>query len=255
MSAPPAQELQARAGWRSVDFISDLHLQAGEPATFEAWRAYMAAPAADALFILGDLFEMWVGDDEAAQPGFQADCAGVLRATAARIPVFFLHGNRDFLVGPALMAATGVTLLQDPTAFTFAGQRWLLTHGDALCLGDVAYLRFRAEVRKEAWQRDYLALPLAERHLIAQAVRGHSDGRKKEEIVYADVDTPAALDWLEAAGAATMIHGHTHRPGEHQLDAAHKRIVLTDWDAAARPPRLEALRLTSDGGVRRVALA
>lgn len=252
---PAAQELQAPAGWRSVDFISDLHLQAGEPATFEAWRGYMAAPAADALFILGDLFEVWVGDDETAAPGFAADCAAILRATAARIPVFFLHGNRDFLAGAALMAETGVTLLQDPAVLAFAGRRWLLTHGDALCLEDVDYLRFRAQVRDADWQRNFLALPLDERRRFARNVRGESEERKRSVETYADVDAPTALAWLRSNAAATMIHGHTHRPGEHALDATHRRVVLSDWDAAAQPPRLEALRLDSDGALQRVRLA
>jgi UDP-2,3-diacylglucosamine hydrolase len=255
VSAPEAQELRAPPGWRQVDFISDLHLQASEPSTFEAWRRFMAATPADALFILGDLFEVWVGDDELLEPGFAADCADVLRATAARIPVFFLHGNRDFLVGAGWAEATGVTLLQDPAVLAFAGIRWLLTHGDALCLDDVDYLRFRAEVRQAAWQRAFLALPLAERRVIARGMRGHSEERKKAGAAYADVDARAALEWMTAARAGTMVHGHTHRPGDHWLDASRRRVVLSDWEAEAQPPRLEALRVQSDGAVRRVALA
>lgn len=255
MPAPEAQELPAPPAWQEVDFISDLHLQAGEAATFEAWRRFMAATPADALFILGDLFEVWVGDDAALEPGFAADCAAVLRATASRIPVYFLHGNRDFLVGARLLEATGVVLLQDPCVLAYGGTRWLLTHGDALCLGDTAYLRFRGEVRQDAWQHAFLARPLAERHAIARGLRGESEARKKTDAVYADVDTPAALAWMDAASAETMIHGHTHRPGEHQLDARRTRLVLSDWDATAQPPRLEALRIRRDGAWRRVAPA
>ena len=249
-----AREVPAGAAWRSVELISDLHLQPEAPATFEAWRRYMAATPADALFILGDLFEAWIGDDAAGVPGFAADCAGVLRATAQRIPLFLLHGNRDFLVGTGLLGPMGATLLQDPAVLAFGGRRWLLTHGDALCLADTDYLRFRAEVREPAWQRAFLARPLAEREAIARGLRQQSEDAKREVATYADVDTEAALAWLEAAGADTMIHGHTHRPGEHALDARHRRIVLSDWEAEAAPPRLETLRLSADGSVARIAL-
>jgi UDP-2,3-diacylglucosamine hydrolase len=215
----------------------------------------MAATRADALFILGDLFEAWVGDDAALEPGFAADCAAVLQATALRLPVFFMHGNRDFLVGDGLLGSAGVTLLGDPTVLGFAGQRWLLSHGDALCVDDEEYLAFRAQVRAPDWQRAFLARPLAERKAIAQGMRAQSEAHQKAMTVHADVDKDAALAWLRQADAPVLIHGHTHRPAEHQLDAAHRRVVLSDWDAAARPPRLEVLRLEATGDVRRVALA
>ncbi|MBA2673549.1 UDP-2,3-diacylglucosamine diphosphatase, partial [Ramlibacter sp.] len=160
---PAFQELEAPAGWRAVDFISDLHLQASEPGTFAAWRRYMVATHADAVFILGDLFEVWVGDDAAAEPGFAAECGAVLRDAAAARPVYFLHGNRDFLVGADFLRGCGVVLLQDPTVLTLAGQRWLLTHGDALCLADTGYLAFRDKVRRSAWQQTFLGQPLAQR--------------------------------------------------------------------------------------------
>ena len=253
-SAPAAHELAAPATWRSIEFISDLHLQASQPATVAAWRAYMAGVQADALFVLGDLFEAWIGDDAAAEPGFEADCAQVLRATADRIPVFFLHGNRDFLLGAAMAERTGVQLLPDPTVLAFGAMRWLLSHGDALCLDDIDYQAFRRQVRSPAWQGAVLARPLAQRRLMAKALRSESENLKRGDAVYADVDHPAALQWLQGAGAATLIHGHTHRPGEHALDATHRRIVLSDWDAEAQPPRLEALRLSREGAVQRVAL-
>ena len=252
---PRAQELRAAPGWRTVELISDLHLQASQPATLAAWRRYMAATTADALFILGDLFEAWVGDDAAGRPGFEADCAAVLRATAARLPVFFLAGNRDFLVGAQLAQATGITLLGDPTVLAFGSRRWLLSHGDALCLADTEYLAFRAQVRAGRWQQDFLAQPLAQRQAIASAMRSESESLKQTGRAYADVDTAAALQWLQAADAPVLVHGHTHRPAEHALDATHQRIVLSDWDAEVTPPRLEALRITLDGAAERVPLA
>ena len=253
-AVPVARELRAPAAWRTVDLISDLHLQAAEPATFDAWRAFMARGGRDAMFILGDLFEVWVGDDLAAQPGFAAECASVIADAARRAPVFVMHGNRDFLVGGAFVASLGATLLPDPTVLDFAGTRWLLTHGDALCLDDVDYQRFRAQVRAPGWQAAFLAKPLSEREAIGRQLREQSEARKREVETYADVDTAEALRWLDAAQATTMIHGHTHKPADHALDATHRRIVLSDWDLATTPPRAQALRLDAQGA-HRIALA
>ncbi|MDO8264066.1 MAG: UDP-2,3-diacylglucosamine diphosphatase, partial [Gallionella sp.] len=140
-AASPWPVLQAPSSWRHVDFISDLHLQASETATVQAWQDYMQSTRADAVFILGDLFEVWVGDDVIGgaldpdqAPGFEARCAQILQAASRRLAIYFMHGNRDFLLGPAFASASGMTLLNDPTVLDFAGQRWLLSHGDALCL-------------------------------------------------------------------------------------------------------------------------
>jgi UDP-2,3-diacylglucosamine hydrolase len=238
-----------------VELISDLHLQPSAPATFEAWRRYMAQVGADALFILGDLFEAWVGDDAAQQGGFEASCAQVLRETAQRLPLFFLVGNRDFLVGAGLAQATGMRLLQDPTVFAFGEQRWLLSHGDALCIDDHEYMAFRAQVRDPRWQQQFLAQPLATRQAIARGMRSESEQLKQSGREYPDVDAPTALQWLQAAGAPVLVHGHTHRQRDHELDAAHRRVVLSDWDADAVPPRLQALRITREGDVQRIGLA
>ena len=255
-TVPPVAELIAPSHWRTVDCISDLHLVASEPATFAAWQRYMAETSADAVCILGDLFEVWVGDDAvAADPGgFDAACMEVLRAAAGQRPVYFMHGNRDFLVGRAGLAACGVALLNDPTVLQFAGQRWLLSHGDALCLDDTDYLQFRALVRSPQWQTEFLAKPLAERQQIARGIRSQSEQRKRSGAIYADVDTTAARDWLQAAQAPVLIHGHTHRPARHDLGDGLQRWVLSDWDLAATPPRGEALRLSA-AGVQRLPLA
>jgi UDP-2,3-diacylglucosamine hydrolase len=256
-AVPRFGELAAPAHWRTVDFISDLHLQAAEAATFEAWRRYMDATPADAVFILGDLFEVWAGDDAAQAPGFEADCADVMHRAAQRLDLFFMHGNRDFLVSAGFMAASGATLLADPTVLDFAGARWLLTHGDMLCLDDTEYMAFRAQVRTAEWQRAFLARPLAERQALAQDLRRQSQARKRSGAVYADVDGPAACEWLGAARAGTLIHGHTHRPADHALGtpgSGLRRVVLSDWEADAAPPRAQALRLAAGdaGGPRRV---
>ena len=236
--------LTAPPQWRVVDFISDLHLQAGEPDTFAAWRGYMQRTSADALFILGDLFEVWVGDD-AADAGFEFECAKVLQATAQRLPVFFMHGNRDFLVGDSFMTFCQTTLLDDPTVLEFGGGRCLLSHGDELCLADTDYQRFRVTVRSPQWQKDFLAKPLAERKTIARQLRLQSEARKKSAVEYADVDSAAANLWLGKANAGHLIHGHTHKPADHVLENGRRRIVLSDWDLDAKPPRAEVLRLTA----------
>lgn len=263
---PSFHPLAAQAGWQAIDFLSDLHLQAPD-ATFEAWRHHLLSTDADAVFLLGDLFEAWVGDDSAlgggpdggpsldTRPGFAADCARVLREAAARRPLFLMHGNRDFLVGEPLAHACGFTLLPDPTVLLFAGRRWLLTHGDLLCLSDQAYLRYREQMRRPEFLRQVLTRPLAEREAQARQMReasqAHQSSLKDAVSAYVDVDEPEVLRWLQAAQCEAMIHGHTHRPADHAPAPGLHRHVLSDWDLLAQPPRAQVLRLRADGSVHR----
>ncbi len=261
-------ECIAPAGWQAVDFISDLHLQASEPDTFGAWLDYLQRPSserADALFILGDLFEVWVGDDvlgarahTSTDHAFWRACAQALRAYSDHAPVYFMAGNRDFLVGPAALDACGMQRLSDPSVLVLNGQRWLLSHGDALCLADTDYMRFRSQVRDPAWQHEFLAQPLPQREALARDLRAQSEARKrstgKDPSLWADVDTSAARAWLRHANAPTLIHGHTHRPATHALGDGLQRVVLSDWDANAQPARAEVLRLDARG-VHRLPLA
>ncbi|WP_313297004.1 UDP-2,3-diacylglucosamine diphosphatase [Diaphorobacter sp.] len=259
---PPIQELAAPASWHAVEIISDLHLQREEPATTAALQRYLQQTTADALFILGDLFEVWVGDDSMDEPGsFEAECCAMLADAARQRPVYFMHGNRDFLVGSEFARRSGVQLLADPTVLDFAGQRWLLSHGDALCLDDVEYQKFRAIARNPAWQAQLLARPLAERRAQGRSARAQSEARKHSpEAFYGDVDAAAALQWLVAANSRVLIHGHTHRPADHAIADARTpespamRHVLSDWDLAATPPRAQVLRL-SLGGLERENIA
>ena len=245
---PPFATLPAPASWRTIDFISDLHLQASDGATVAAWQHYLRHTRADALFILGDLFEVWVGDDALYEPGsFEAQSCALLRQTTERMPVYFMHGNRDFLVGDRFFQRCGVQPLLDPTVLCFAGQRWLLSHGDALCLDDVDYQRFRALARSAPWQQAFLAQPLATRRAQAREIHAQSEALKHTAKVYADVDGPAACTWLQGTDCSVLIHGHTHRPADHVLAPHLSRTVLSDWDAAARPARAEVLRLTASG--------
>ncbi len=241
--------INAPSCWRTIDLIADLHLQDSDVATFTAWQHYMASTQADALFILGDLFEVWVGDDIALcdthQPiGFEAKCQHILADASLRMSLFFMHGNRDFLLGQVAAQACGMTLLSDPTVLVFDQQRWLLSHGDALCLDDIPYQQFRRQVRTETWCHEFLAKPLGERQAIGRSLRAQSTSHKAMNV---DVNMLAAQHWLDAADASTLIHGHTHHPYDRILslaDTKHQRcLALGDWNMSATPPRSEVLRL------------
>jgi UDP-2,3-diacylglucosamine hydrolase len=261
-------ELVAPGAWRSVDFISDLHLQPSEPATFDAWWAFLrgevagapdASPMADALFILGDLFEVWVGDDvldsdDPAAPFWRA-CADAIAERARLTPVFFMAGNRDFLIGPVASERMGWQVLSDPTVLQLGQHRTLLSHGDALCVDDTDYQAFRNTVRQNAWQQDFLSQPLADRLRVARDLRERSQARKDElgndPSLWADVDHAAAAQWLRQARAHRLIHGHTHRPGQHAWGEGLKREVLSDWELGSSQPRSEVLRLHVSGTLTR----
>jgi UDP-2,3-diacylglucosamine hydrolase len=237
-------DIDAPSHWGCIDFISDLHLQASDLQTFQAWSDYLQGTVADAVFILGDLFEVWVGDDMLSlESGFEKQCANVLRAAARGVNLYVLCGNRDFLMGPELMAACGSTSIEDPTVLSFANQRWLLTHGDAWCLDDTAYMQFRSQVRSQEWQQLFLSKTLAERMEVARSMRSMSEARKHTNANYVDVDTACATNQLASAHASHIIHGHTHRPARHAVGMGGERLVLSDWDLAATPPRAEVLRL------------
>ena len=239
--------------WQAIDFISDLHLAPDTPHGFDTWAAYMRSTRADAVFILGDLFEVWVGDDSRHER-FEAQCAEVLRQAAATRSVAFMAGNRDFLVGTEMLAACHVTALADPTLVTAFGERVLITHGDALCLADTDYQKFRAMVRNPAWQASVLARPLAERRALAREVRHESEKRHGAMLPeWLDLDRAASVEWMRAADAPVLVHGHTHRPADQLLQPGRTRHVLSDWNLDhAATPRADVLRWARDG-LRRIA--
>lgn len=254
LALPAFYEVQADEAWSAIDFISDLHLRADEPDTFTAWRDYLRRTRADAVFILGDLFEAWPGDDAAGE-GFEGQCVGVLEEAAARVQLAFMVGNRDFLAGSRLRARAAMTALADPTRLVAWNHPVLLTHGDLLCTGDTEYQAFRRLVRSEQWQRQFLALPLAERRAQVQRLREGSKAKAKERLAstgsaYTDIDTATAVAWMHQAGCRSLVHGHTHRPGTEVLAPGYTRYVLTDWELRAARPRAEVLRLTRDGFTR-----
>ena len=236
-------ELRAPSHWRTLEFHSDVHLYEQEPATFRAWEAYLATSAADAIFILGDLFEVWVGDD-ALNPASAWDQGIVraLRTCAAKRPTFYLPGNRDFLVGDAFLRAVGLQRLPDPTVLCMGEARIALSHGDALCTDDLPYQQFRAEVRSWTWQHDFLALPVQVRQDKARSIRMASETRKHATTTYVDVNPAAVNTLLDQLRAETLVHGHTHMAGRHALAQGQQRLVLSDWCAGSAPPRLEILR-------------
>jgi UDP-2,3-diacylglucosamine hydrolase len=252
-AAPALFELNAPATWQVVDFISDLHLGTALPRTVAALHGHLAHTDADAVFILGDLFELWVGDD-ARERAFERHCVDMLAEAASRIQLFFMQGNRDFLVGSAMLRACGMTGLPDPTVFSAWGQRLVLSHGDALCLADERYQEFRRMVRDADWQAVFLARPLDERLQVAAEVRqaSHSNQlqRQFDGDMSVDVDTALAVQWLHTLGARELVHGHTHRPGSNALAPGYKRHVLSDWDLD-QGHRAEVLRLTRAGFERR----
>ncbi|MCO5054194.1 UDP-2,3-diacylglucosamine diphosphatase [Thermomonas sp.] len=234
-------------------FISDLHLDAERPGITQLFARFLdgEARSADALYILGDLFEAWVGDDDPAEAG--AVISETLHTLAASgVPVFFIRGNRDFLLGDTYAARCGMTVLGDPTVIDLYGTPTLILHGDLLCTDDTAYQQFRTQTRAPQWQAQFLAQPLAARLAFAEQARVTSRARYGElqasgqSETITDVTPATVQDWFARYGVTRMIHGHTHRPAIHDEGNGHTRIVLGDWYTQG-----SVLRVDADG----VALA
>jgi UDP-2,3-diacylglucosamine hydrolase len=216
-------------------FISDLHLSEDRPAANERFFSFLEGTArkAGSLYILGDFFEYWIGDDDLAYP-FNAVIAGMLRELTRRgVRLYVMHGNRDFLIGPAFCAATGAALLDDPALIELDGEKTLLMHGDTLCTDDLDYQGWRRTARSAAWQQQFLAKSLDQRRIAVGGMR-----EKSKQVVQAkpaeimDVNDAAVRDAMERHGVKRLIHGHTHRPGRHAVSLARgrgERWVLPDW--------------------------
>jgi len=215
-------------------FISDLHIDASRPAITEQFLTFLDTEAkhAEALYILGDLFESWVGDD-AADAAQAAAIAGLHSITSHGVQCFVMHGNRDFLLADRFCRMSGAELLPDPLIVTLYGEPVLVMHGDALCTDDRAYQKLRATVREADWQRQFLALSVASRRALADAARVGSQAHTAAlEYAITDVNADSVAMALRRAGTATLLHGHTHRPAVHNLEVdgrACTRIVLGDW--------------------------
>jgi len=215
-------------------FISDLHLSDERPEITALFSQFLENDAAQAraLYILGDLFEVWLGDD-AVLPAYQPVMDGILALATRGVPVYVMHGNRDFLIGERFVQESSCRLLEDPTVIELDGKRTLLMHGDTLCTDDVEYQHFRTQIRNPDTQRQFLALPINERIAVAKHYRQESRERsrgKAEDIM--DVNQGAVMDIMRQHGVYQLIHGHTHRPAVHSFtldNHSAQRIVLGDW--------------------------
>jgi UDP-2,3-diacylglucosamine hydrolase len=234
-------------------FASDLHLDSEAPWAIDAFLAFLEGPArqSEALYLLGDLFEAWVGDDDDDAAHRRAS-DGIARLTGAGIPVYVMHGNRDFLIGEAFEERTGAKLLPDPVMVDLHGLPTLLSHGDVFCTEDPAYQDLRSIVRKPGWQRRFLSLPLSTRRTLASAARAGSKAHTERQIpVLMDVNPEAVIRAMRATGARRLIHGHTHRPAIHQFEVdgrTAERVVLAPWYESASCVGVDA------EGVREIAL-
>jgi UDP-2,3-diacylglucosamine hydrolase len=215
-------------------FISDLHLDQDKPEITQQFLSFLKARAIDAraLYILGDLFEVWLGDDDETDTFSEVFAA--LKEFSGAAELFFMHGNRDFLVGQNLAESLNMTLLSDPHLLQLGEQKIALMHGDLLCSDDVDYQNFRKLVRHPQWQQEFLAKPLSERQGIAEALRRKSAeamDQKSSQIM--DVNKQTVEQTFADLDIDILIHGHTHRPAIHQLSGARQRIVLGDWQPEA----------------------
>jgi len=215
-------------------FISDLHIDAGRPPILRQFLSFltMQAAHAEALYILGDLFESWVGDDD-PDSAQAAAIQGIRGLTSRGVPCFVMHGNRDFLLSARFCRDSGAELVPDPTIVTLYGERILVMHGDALCTDDRAYQRLRATVRDPDWQRRFLKLPVKARRALAGAARTGSQAHNAAmEQAITDVNATSVAQALRVSGLTTLLHGHTHRPAIHAIEVDGRpctRIVLGDW--------------------------
>ncbi len=241
-------------------FISDLHLQADMPRTTRAFFDFLQEQAFHArqLYLLGDIFEAWAGDDDIGDAYHRQVVDAIRRVSDSGVDVFWMAGNRDFLVGEGFAKATGMTLLPDPFVTTIAGRLLVLTHGDAYCTDDEAYMQFRAQVRQDEWQKNFLALPLAQRKTIIEGLRAGSRAAQQNKAYdIMDVNDTAITALFERTSTATMIHGHTHRPASHAYSVdgvTRMRHVLSDWDLDGGAPRGDWIAIDAAGAVRRFGL-
>lgn len=237
-------------------FVSDLHLNMGMPRTIEAFSHFLQTEAmhARSLYLLGDIFEYWAGDDDLQTP-LNRQVGNALRAVSeSGVKLYWIAGNRDFLVGQAFADEAGLTLLQEPHVTELAGQRILLVHGDAQCTDDTAYMAFRAQVRDVQWQADFLAKPLGERKALIQGMREGSRAAQKEKSAeIMDVNATVIEQLFDAHAVKLIIHGHTHRPGTHHT-AGGTRYVLPDWDCDTKEVRGGWIALDSAGKFKAVSM-
>jgi UDP-2,3-diacylglucosamine hydrolase len=242
------------AGVGRALLLSDVHLSEAHPRTTEVFFRFLARAKSehvDALYILGDLFEYWAGDDDLLEPLNRKVLSALREFVARGTAVFVITGNRDLLMNSGFAHSSGASILADPSEVEIGGHRLLISHGDAYCTDDHAYQAYRQSVRSPAWQKEFLAKPLTERKVLIASMRAASESAKasKSEAIM-DVNPQAIAALFRSTGATCLVHGHTHRPGQHDLlidGVLRKRWVLPDWDGEAEPVRGGGLLADRDG--------
>jgi UDP-2,3-diacylglucosamine hydrolase len=241
-------------------FISDLHLTQSRPKTTQAFLIFLQTHAMKArqLYLLGDMFEYWAGDDDITDPYNQKIVKAIRQVSDAGINVFWIAGNRDFLVGNDFACACGLKILSEPFVATIGEQRIILVHGDTQCTDDQAYMDFRSEVRAPEWQKEFLAMPLSRRKEIIEGLRSHSRKEqmsKSSELM--DVNENVIGSLFKTLGTSIMIHGHTHRPARHEYQhGAHiwVRYVLPDWEVDTDPVRGGWIAVSNNGSIQHLRI-
>jgi len=249
--------------YSSALLISDIHLTPSMPLTAQRFFDFCEkdAPKVEAVFILGDLFEYWVGDDTSLSSPFQQEVLSALASLSAKTKTYYVHGNRDFLIGSGFLKKTGMTLLPDPSLIDIAGQKYLICHGDSLCTADIGYQVFRGIVRKPWIQKLFLSMPLSWRRSIANSLRSNSHNQYQYSAsksstlnnVRTNVTLEACAAVMKEWSMNRLIHGHTHLPAHHHEEMGQQRWqrwVLSDWDLdhpVRTAPRASALDINSQG--------
>jgi UDP-2,3-diacylglucosamine hydrolase len=241
-------------------FVSDLHWQQAMPRTAHAFIAFIHQHAykTQQLYLLGDIFEAWAGDDD-IDDAFNRRIVDELKKLSDHgVALYWMAGNRDFLAGEQFAKASGAVLLPDPFVTTIGGHALTLTHGDAYCTDDESYMQFRAQVRNPAWQQTFLAMPLTQRKTIIESLRaGSREAQRGKSYDIMDVNASAIADLFNKTETTTVIHGHTHRPARHEISGDDKtlvRYVLSDWDLDHDAPRGDWLAIDADGAIKRYGL-
>lgn len=250
MSVPQRADNKAQPETVAL-FVSDIHLSPQQPQTAAAFFRFLDEHARQArqLYLLGDIFEYWAGDDDLDDPFNRQVVDALRRLSDSGVQLYWIAGNRDFLAAEGFALAAGVTLLPDPFVAEIAGQRMLLLHGDAQCTDDSDYMAFRAQVRNPDWQRAFVTRPLAERKTIIAGMReGSRDAQRAKAMAIMDVNPQAIARLFVEHRVGLMIHGHTHRPAVHRSEAG-VRHVLPDWDCDGGTRRGGWLALKADGSI------
>ena len=255
MNQPAEQKAQTKAL-----FIADLHLQPAMRKTTEAFLNFLQnqGKQAEQLYILGDLFEYWAGDDDMDSEALQVILSAIRQVADSGTSVYWLSGNRDFLTGDHFLEVTGAKALPELAVVDFGTAKVILAHGDAQCTDDTAYMQFRKMVRNPAWQQQFLAMPLAQRKAVIASFRQDSKKTNQEKSAdIMDVNASVIADLFRETGASVMIHGHTHHPGRHVYrneDGECVRLVLSDWNLDGDTPRGDWIEIGRDGEIVRHSL-